>query len=80
MALRRRLPVAMMLSFDGAQMGYMVSRVISLIFAHRDAAQETLLKHRPVLMIEGANHSPKVVSILSALGFQFADFSPNGCA
>jgi len=41
-------------------------------------AQETLLKHRPVLMIEGANHNLRVVSILSALGFQFADFSPNG--
>jgi FkbM family methyltransferase len=41
-------------------------------------ARETLTKHRPMLMIEGANRNPRVVSIMSALGFQFADFSANG--
>jgi FkbM family methyltransferase len=41
-------------------------------------ARETLSKHRPMVMIEGANHNPRVANIMSELDFKFADFTANG--
>jgi FkbM family methyltransferase len=40
-----------------------------------EGATETLRRHRPVLMVEGANRAPTVVDRLSALGYRYAEFS-----
>jgi FkbM family methyltransferase len=41
-------------------------------------ATETLRQHRPVLLIEGANRVPEVVSSLAVLGYAYADFDGDG--
>jgi FkbM family methyltransferase len=37
-------------------------------------AEQTLRKHKPMIMIEGANRVPAIVDYLSSLGYRFAEF------
>jgi FkbM family methyltransferase len=40
-----------------------------------DGARETLRRHRPAMLVEGANRTAPVVERLAALGFRYAEFS-----
>jgi hypothetical protein len=40
-----------------------------------EGAVGTLRRHRPMLMIEGANRVPSVVSMLTLLGYRYAEFN-----
>ena len=41
-------------------------------------AEQTLRKHKPMIMIEGANRIPEVVGFLASLGYRFAEFVADG--